>query len=60
MPVYHRMEILLQTTITSVKVQTKCFSLLLNLKGTAKIRKIAIYRVLISLLVPELQQFKNE
>ena len=36
-----------------LKVQMKCFFLFLNLRA-AQIRKIVVYRFLISLLVPEL------
>ena len=37
-----------------LKVQMKCFFLILEFERAAKIRKIAVYRFLISLLVPEL------
>ena len=37
-----------------VKVQMKCFFFIPEFERAAKIRKIAVYRFLISLLVPEL------
>ena len=42
------------------KVQMKCFFFIAEFERAAKIRKIAVYRFLISILVPELQQFKEE
>ena len=36
------------------KVQMKCFFFIAEFERAAKIRKIAVYRFLISLLVPEL------
>ena len=41
------------------KVQMKCF-FIAEFERAAKIRKIAVYRFLISLLVPELKRFKDE
>ena len=38
----------------NVKVQTKCFFVIAEFERAAKIRKIAVYRFLISLPVPEL------
>ena len=38
----------------SIKVQMKCFFFIPEFERAAKIRKIAVYRFLISLLVPEL------
>ena len=43
----------------NIKVQMKCF-FIAEFERAAKIRKIKVYRFLISLLVPELQQFKEE
>ena len=40
--------------LESLKVQMKCFSFIPEFERAAKIRKIAVYRFLISLLVPEL------
>ena len=37
-----------------LKVQMKCFFFIAEFERAAKIRKIAVYRFLISLLVPEL------
>ena len=37
-----------------VEVQMKCFFFIAEFQRAAKIRKIAVYRFLISLLVPEL------
>ena len=37
-----------------IKVQMKCFLFIPEFERAAKIRKIAVYRFLISLLVPEL------
>ena len=42
-----------------LKVQIKCF-FIAEFERVAKIRKIAVYRFLISLLVPELCMFKDE
>ena len=39
---------------TELKVQMKCFFFIPEFERAAKIRKIAVYRFLISLLVPEL------
>ena len=39
---------------TKRKVQMKCFFFIAEFERAAKIRKIAVYRFLISLLVPEL------
>ena len=38
----------------SIKVQMKCFFFIPEFERAAKIRKIAVYRFLISFLVPEL------
>ena len=44
-----------------LKVQINCcFFLIAEFERAAKVRKIAIYRFLISLLLPELQRFKDE
>ena len=43
----------LQKTPWSFKVQMKCF-FIADFERAAKLRKIAVYRFLISLLVPEL------
>ena len=41
-------------SILVVKVQMKCFFFIPEFERAAKIRKIAVYRFLISFLVPEL------
>ena len=43
-----------------IKVQMKCLFFIAELERPAKIRKNAIYRFLISLLVRELQRFKDQ
>ena len=45
---------LLLMFVSSIKVQMKCFFFIAEFERAAKIRKIAVYRFLISLLVPEL------
>ena len=46
-------------TSTPFKVQMKWF-FIAEFERSEKIRKIAVYRFLISFLAPELQQFKEE
>ena len=43
-----------------IEVQMKCFFFIPELERAAKIRKIAVYRFLISPLVPELERFEEE
>ena len=42
-----------------IKVQMKCFFFVAEFERAAKIRKIAVYRFLITLLAQELQRFKE-
>ena len=51
-PIYSRC--CLKFFFQTVKVQMKCFFFIAEFERAAKIKKIAVYRFLISLLVPEL------
>ena len=48
------------TTDDNFKVQMKCSFFIVEFERAANIRKIAVHRFLISLLLPELQRFKDE
>ena len=48
-----------ETQNNYIKVQNEMFFFIAEFESAAKVRKIAVYR-LISLLVPELQRFKDE
>ena len=50
--IYH--SIIVHDVVYGLKVEMKCFLFVAEFKRAAKIRKIAVYRFLISLLVPEL------
>ena len=56
---FGRKKIMYYAMWAPIKVQMKCFFYCWIWKAE-KIRKIAVYRFLISLLVPELRRFKNE
>ena len=50
----------LQIQASILKGQMKWFLVDAEFKRAAKIRKVAVYRFLISLLVPELPRFKDD
>ena len=51
---------LCQSTDDNFRVEMKCFFFILEFERVANVRKIAVHRCLISLLVPEFQRFQDE